>query len=348
MYELTGACNQECVFCYNSWRTGANVGELDSGQATRLLSQVLDQVDCAGVSLSGGEPTLRPDLVELISLIAGRGVKVLLITNGTLLAPETIDRCLEAGVHTFQVSLLGHRPELHNRLAGHDGFEQVIEAILNLGRRKARVHTFFAGLAYNMDSFRQTLELNAMLGVHNVALGRVTPGGAGLDHWREQMPTPEQTEQALAAAHELSGKYPIAVSVSTPILPCLNNIVSYRRVRFAFCGAQRRGSTLFGIDPEGFLKACSHSPRRLGNLLEQPFAELAGAPYLKDFATSLPEFCRDCADVKICRGGCRSAAHLCSGAIDGEDPYLALFKDRARKPRQPSFDTNEAARLHQC
>jgi radical SAM protein with 4Fe4S-binding SPASM domain len=349
MYELTAACNQDCAFCYNSWRgPGERVSELNPAQARRLVTSVLDQVDCASVALSGGEPTLRPDLYDLVSLIAGRGCKVLLITNGTLLTPAVIDRCLDAGVSAFQVSLLGHRPELHNRLTGFDGFEKVIDAILHLSRRNATVHTYFAGLAQNMDWFRQTLELNVMLGVHHVALGRVTPGGAGLDRWREQMPSPHQVEQALAAAHELCGRFHLAVSVSTPILPCLNNIASYNRVRFAFCGAQRSGSTLYGIDPEGFLKPCSHSPHRLGNLLEKPFAELTAAPYLRQLATSLPEFCRDCADVGTCRGGCRSAACLASGALDGEDPYLALHRNQARKPTRRSFDSAEVAHLEVC
>jgi radical SAM protein with 4Fe4S-binding SPASM domain len=153
------------------------------------------------------------------------------------------------------------------------------------------------------------------------------------------MPSPQAIEEALQAADRISGSYPISVSVSTPILPCLNQVSAYRRVRFAFCGAQRGAFSLYGIDPEGYLKPCSHSPQRLGSLLESSFAQLVEQPALAEFASSLPEFCRDCADLAVCRGGCRSSAHLCSGAVDGEDPYLSLWKSQARKPEQPSFTT---------
>ena len=94
-----------------------------------------------------------------------------------------------------------------------------------------------------------------------------------------------------------------------------------------------RPTTLFAIDPVGNVKVCGHSPHVLGNLLETPFAKIAASRFIRDFVETLPEYCRDCAAASICRGGCRSSAHLCYGSFEAEDPYLTTWKARADKTR---------------
>ena len=339
MFEFSGQCNQRCRFCYNSWKAPESgpKRELGTNRVKELLAKTIDASGCESISLSGGEPVLRADLFEIIAFIKGRGPKVSLVTNGTLLDDAAIDRALSAGVDLFQVSLLGDTRELHNRLAGFDAFDRVIEAILNVRGRGGRVSTFFVGLADNIDRFAKTLELNVLLGVENVALGRFTPGGSGIADWERLMPSPEALDGALAAADEMSGKYRLSVSLATPVLPCLHDLSRYRRLRFSFCSVGAREHGLFGIDPEGNLKACSHSPRVLGNLLEEPFERLIRSPFLDEFTATVPAFCRSCPDLPVCRGGCRSSAKVCSGSFAEEDPYLAMWKSKAVRPTIASF-----------
>lgn len=341
MYEVSGRCNLRCVFCYNTWKMNSETpkAELSTRQTLNLLAKVTDETGCNDISLSGGEPLMRDDIFEIISFIKKKNVKVSLISNGTLLKEETIDRCLSCGVDVFQVTLLSDKPELHNRLSGGQAFDKVIEAILNIRKRNGTVYTFFVGLADNIHTFKGTLELNVLLGVQNVALGRFTPGGSGLKGWDKLMPSPEMIDEALGIGDEMSRKYRIAVSVSTPILPCLNKISRYKNVRFSFCSVGNKEHSLFGIDPEGNLKVCSHSPYSLGNLLEKPFDHLIKNQFLRDFSQTVPPFCRDCPELSICRGGCRSSAHVCYGSLAEEDPYLKLWKAKARKPINSSFRT---------
>jgi radical SAM protein with 4Fe4S-binding SPASM domain len=339
MYELSSQCNQRCLFCYNSWRRPdeAPKRELPTARVKDLLARAIDGSACRAISLSGGEPLERRDLFEIISFVKKRGVRVSLVTNGTLLVPETIDRALESGVDLFQVSLLSADRELHNRLVGMDGYDRAIEAIIGVRDRGGEVCTFFVGLADNLPTFRKTLELNVLLGVKRVALGRFTPGGAGLPGWERLMPSPDAMNEALAAADELSGKYRLTVSVATPVMPCLNNLAEYPRVRFSFCSIGNAEDTLFGIDPEGNLKACSHSPVVLGSLLTESFETLSRDPFLEKLAGTLPAFCLDCPDAPVCRGGCRSSAQVVRDSFDAEDPYLSLFKSKAIKPSSPTF-----------
>lgn len=333
-YEFSRQCNQHCEFCYNAWKMGGEASgeELSTARAKRLLEKVIDETGCNSIALSGGEPLLRKDLYEIIALIKKKGAKVALITNGVLLTEEAVDRCISSGVDLFQVSLLGDRTALHNRLAGIEGFEQVIDAILNIRKRKGEVCTFFVGLSENIEAFKKALELNVLLGVQSVALGRFTPGGAGLKEWERRMPSPEMIDGALEAADEMSRRYRIAVSVSTPVLPCLNDVSKYKNVMFSYCAVGNRKHSLFGIDPQGNLKACSHSPHVIGNLLEKPFDVLVEDRFIADFTQTVPPFCKDCPEVLTCKGGCRSSAHVCYGSFEDEDPYLRLWKARAQKP----------------
>jgi radical SAM protein with 4Fe4S-binding SPASM domain len=339
MYEFSRQCNQRCLFCYNSWKSPAEEPkkELSTKQVKEVLAKAIDESGCRAISLSGGEPLEREDVFEIISFVKKRGVGVSLVTNGTLLTGTAIDRCMESGVDLFQISLLSGDRELHNRLAGMDGFDRVIESILGIKSRKGNVCTFFVALSDNIATFRRTLELNVLLGVKSVALGRFTPGGAGLTAWKKLMPAPEALDDALAAAEELSGKYPLSVSVATPVLPCLNDLSRYPRVRFSFCSVGNSEHTLFGIDPEGNLKACSHSPFILGSLLADSFEKLSSHAFLRGLSETTPAFCADCPDLPVCRGGCRSSAHVTSESFEAEDPYLFLFKSRAKKPVSPSF-----------
>lgn len=331
-FEVSRSCNLRCEFCYNAWKIEGKqeTGEASTGVALKLLEKAIAETGCSEITLSGGEPLLRQDIFELIRFVKQKGVKVALVTNGTLLTKETTDKCISEGVDLFQISLLSDKQDLHNSLAGCSSFDRAVEGILNVKNLNGTVCTFFVGTSRNILTFRGALELNVLLGVRNVALGRFVPGGEGMSRWRALLPEPKTLQAALDSASELAGRYPIAVSISTPILPCLVDLSKYDNVDLGFC-AVGRPTTLFAIDPVGNVKVCSHSPHVLGNLLETPFKTIARNTFIKNFVETLPEYCRDCAAASICRAGCRSSAHLCYGSFEAEDPYLKTWKALADK-----------------
>jgi len=336
-FEVSRGCNLRCRFCYNAWKIKGNqeAGEITTRQALHLLGKAIDETGCAEITLSGGEPLLRQDIFQIIKFLKKKRVKVALVTNGTLLTRDVAGKCVSEGVDLFQVSLLSDQQDLHNRLAGRDCFHKAIDGILNVRNLKGTVCTFFVGTSLNVSTFRGTLELNVLLGVRNVALGRFVPGGEGMRRWKNLLPPPEMLQQALDSASELARQYPIAISISTPILPCLVDISKHDNISPGFCAVGRK-TTLFAIDPAGNVKVCSHSPYVLGNLLEKSFKEITANRFLVDFVEKLPEYCRDCGAALICRGGCRSSAHLCYGSFEAEDPYLQTWKARANK-RSPAI-----------
>lgn len=331
--ELSRKCNLRCRFCYNPWKIepAEDTGEMSTARVLRLISKLVDETRPDEIILSGGEPLLRPDIYKIIKAIKRKGIKVAIVTNGTLITAEVAEQLVSEGVDVCQVSLLSDRPEIHNELAGSDSFDRTIEGILTLQSKKARVYTFFVGTSRNLDSFKGALELNVLLGVRNVALGRFVPGGAAISGWRELLPSPEMLQAALDEADRLAKRYPIAVSISTPILPCLVDLARYETITPGFCTVGESTDALFAIDPAGNVKACSHSPVGLGNLLEESFGDILKHRFLRDFLETVPEYCRDCEVLSVCKAGCRSSAHLCYGGFEHEDPYLRTWKAQADK-----------------
>ena len=94
-------CNLDCAYCNEYDRTSAPV------PAEEMLRRIdhLGRLGTTIITLSGGEPTLHPDLDAIIRRIREVGAIATLITNGLLLTPERIDKLNEAGLDYLQISI---------------------------------------------------------------------------------------------------------------------------------------------------------------------------------------------------------------------------------------------------
>ena len=117
-------CNLRCPFCHNSGLLSADVpAELDSDGLLAFLKKRQGLLD--GVAVTGGEPTLRPELPELLSEIRALGYAVKLDTNGTF--PERLRRILEAGLVDYVAMDVKNSPERYAQTTGCTGID--LEAV---------------------------------------------------------------------------------------------------------------------------------------------------------------------------------------------------------------------------
>ena len=115
--QVVRHCNHFCGFCSNP--TTPYVHDLAT---MRPLVDDFVARGYFGVILTGGEPTLHPDLPAIARYAAEAGLQVRVITNGTRLADPAYARALaDAGVRLVHVSIYSVRPEIEARLRGHDG-----------------------------------------------------------------------------------------------------------------------------------------------------------------------------------------------------------------------------------
>ena len=121
-------CNQKCVHCYAADQEHAEEEELSAKE----WKQILDKCRAAGipqVTFTGGEPTMRGDLCELIR--HARWFISRLNTNGVLLTKETCRALHEAELDSVQITFYSSDPQIHNRLVGAPHWEETAAGIEN-------------------------------------------------------------------------------------------------------------------------------------------------------------------------------------------------------------------------
>ena len=133
-WECTLRCNLACRHCGSDCRKEAVVPDMPLDHFVPVLDDVAQMTDPADVLVNtvGGEPLVRPDIVECGRAITSRGFSWGTVTNGVLLDKQMLDRLLDAGLNTIAVSLDGLEPE-HNWLRGNS-FDGAMRAITLLAQ----------------------------------------------------------------------------------------------------------------------------------------------------------------------------------------------------------------------
>ena len=134
--KLTWQCNLACEMC-DYWRQ-----DLPTPLTTDLVVRTLDELvalGCRKVHFSGGEPTLRPDLPDLIAHVRRLKLRVTLTTNGTLLTRELSRQLVKAGLNSVCVSIDSPVRSIHDRIRGMPGaFKQTMAGVRELRRAAER------------------------------------------------------------------------------------------------------------------------------------------------------------------------------------------------------------------
>jgi MoaA/NifB/PqqE/SkfB family radical SAM enzyme len=133
----TNRCNLRCDFCYNQDNHTTRQDELSADELRRLFDEAATWR--AGVFLTGGEPLLRRDLVELIAAAKSRGLPVGLVSNGapgsSRATAERIDELAEAGLDVAVVSVHGSAA-VHDQVVGQAGaFASAMQSLERLSKR---------------------------------------------------------------------------------------------------------------------------------------------------------------------------------------------------------------------
>ncbi len=335
IFEVTQACNHACLHCYNVWKGPQDKpypgGLLDTRRTLELLSKALDETICSHVTLTGGEPLLRPDLDEILRFLHARHTQVTVISNGRLLAPQKVLALIQQGVNLFELPLLSHRREIHDELSGSPGaWDAVLSALANIRLQRGQVVVSFVATRKNIEHLGETLRLAFAFGARGVMFNRFNPGGNGRTHLEALLPTVEQVRSALAVAEAATQELHIPISCSIPIQPCLVDYALYPHLSFGFCAAGSERA-YYTLDPLGNLRPCNHTNLILGNLFDEPFGVLTAPERMAAFTCATPPFCSNCSLRLECQGGCKAAAQVCYGSLTTEEPFLRQGQETAIK-----------------
>lgn len=128
VWNATRRCNLKCVHCYAHARDELFPGELSTAQGKTLIGD-LAEFGAPVVLFSGGEPLMRPDLVELAAYAVERKMRAVISTNGTLITPDKARELKTVGLSYVGISLDGME-EVNDRFRGHRGaFRMALDGI---------------------------------------------------------------------------------------------------------------------------------------------------------------------------------------------------------------------------
>jgi len=166
--NVTNRCNLRCTFCYNHDNAAARSDELSTDALFRLVDEAA--VHRAGFFLGGGEPFVRGDIFDVIRRIKGHGLPAGVVTNATLLDGAGVDRLLGAGLDVAVVSIHGTE-ETHDRLVRAPGaWRKTLETLrlLAAGMPRPGPMVNYVLTEESRDDLRPFLE--ALQGLDNVVV----------------------------------------------------------------------------------------------------------------------------------------------------------------------------------
>ncbi len=252
---------------------------------------------CRIVNFSGGEPTLRDDLEEIISHASSKGFWTSLVTNGSLLSSGRIDRLKKAGLDNLFVSLDFTDGERHDKLRGIDGlYDRVINALIHLSRRFITGHRTAGILCVisrlNSNILEELVKLAEELGVYitfQLYHDRKTEDGDF---------NVDEVSSIVSTLMNLKRNYRNLISSGQ----YLARMLDYRESRLPVCQAGRK---YFSIDPYGYLHTCVDLPP-VGHILDDDISVIQTSQALKQVkACSGCWYCfRGEADVSLSISGC--------------------------------------------
>lgn len=134
--NLGGTCNSHCQFCYTEWtRPNGNLSTSEIFIALNQIKKTKPQLD--SIVITGGEPTLRKDLVIIIERIKSLGFgTITLQTNGQSLGNlQYLNSLMSTGITDFMISLHGPTATIHDKITrDKGGFQKVILALKNIAK----------------------------------------------------------------------------------------------------------------------------------------------------------------------------------------------------------------------
>jgi MoaA/NifB/PqqE/SkfB family radical SAM enzyme len=176
--EVTNRCNLLCETCPRTYFDREPLKSLTYDEFVRIAEQFPEM---RRASLHGiGEPLLNKALPQIIKYLKGRGVEVIINSNGTLLTPFWQKALIESGLDEYRCSIDGARPETYARIRGAnllpklvDGLGGLVETKARLQADSPRISIWCVGTKENLAELPDLVRLAAQLGVPEVYLQRM-------------------------------------------------------------------------------------------------------------------------------------------------------------------------------
>jgi radical SAM protein with 4Fe4S-binding SPASM domain len=296
---ITYRCNNDCTHCYNA--RSRDYPEL----STEKWHQILDRLWTIGIPhivFTGGEPTLRPDLPELIAHAEQNGQITGINTNGRRLSDrDYVENLVKAGLDHVQITLESHDVSIHDSMVNARGaWKQTVAGIRNVLETPLYVMTNTTMLTTNSLSLAQTLDFLAEIGVPTIGLNALIYSGRGLTVNSGVAET--DLPNLLRLAREITVEHNQRLIWYTPTQYCNFDPMQLE------LGVKGCTAALYNmcVEPNGDVIPCQSYYHSVGNILSSKWSTIWNhelSIQLRE-RNKIPDKCLKCFLLRECGGGC--------------------------------------------
>ena len=323
--ELTHRCPLQCPYCSNPLELERVNTELTTEEWQKVMRQAA-QLGILQIHLSGGEPTVRRDLEEIVKTAADAGLYTNLITAAVLLTRERLVKLKEAGLDHVQISIqdVDTAAENADRIAGYKGGSAKKRIVAGWVRELGMPLTVNAPIhRQNIKSVEAIINYAVELGAGRVEIAHVQYYAWALKNRAALMPTREDFMLAAKVVEKARERLK-GVLVIDMVVPDY-----YAKFPKPCMGGWGRG--IINVTPSGRVLPCHAAESIKGlefdNVRDKPLGEiwLSGQAFQMYRGTSwMKEPCRTCPRREVDYGGCRCQAFALTGDAANTDPACSL------------------------
>ncbi len=323
---VTNNCNLNCKFC--SVKAGSYHDEISLDRIKELIDEAV-KYGLSDLHMTGGEPTLRQDLEEIIEYAVSKKLNVRLITNGTLLTKRRLDRLCDHGLKSIMISLDGME-EYHDKVRGVKGsFQKAFKTIIYAIEKGMFVRVNSVAWKDNCDEIIKLLDLfNQMkVNVYSIFLG--SPLGYAIeqkDNTIDSQGWRSFCEKVKDIVHKKEFFTKVVMEKGYLYSDEDPKTILGLGGRGRGCYQITNFTDFLLIRSNGDVYPCvffSNEAEPIGNIHKESLKEIHDHfqknSLYKKFG-EYPEKCVSCEKVKYCHGGCRGYAKLCNGDWFDKDP----------------------------
>lgn len=345
VWNATKTCNLECVHCYADAETRRFAGELTTDEA-RVMIEDLADFKVPALLISGGEPLVRPDILDLADYATSLGVRVTFSTNGTLIDEKKAKRIASLGVTYVGISVDGAE-DRHDHFRGRAGaFRDAIRGIRNCRAAGIRVGVRFTVTQENVGQLDDVFRIVEKEDIGRLCIYHLVYSGRGSYLSGIDLTTPQKREMMNKLLEQVEqwnddGR---AIEVMTvdnhadaPFIYLWLREKHPHRAEYALSlirnnGGNRSGIAIGAIDSFGFVHPDQFtSNHAVGSIRERPFSaiwrdnRITLLDDLRNRKALLKGRCARCTWLSMCNGNFRARAEAATGDYFDSDPGCYLL-----------------------
>ncbi len=366
-WELTTGCNLRCIHCRASASELMSPDDLTTSEAFEVIDQIAEYAPFILV-LTGGEPLWRTDVFDIAERARGRGIRVALATNGTLVDDAMADRIARAQIARVAISLDGADAATHDRFRGQPGaFDSAVAGFRRLASRGVSMQINTTVSQNNVDQLPQLYQLAESLGAVAFHIFLLVPVGCGLTIQDEQKVSAEKYEEVLNWFYDRTLES--TMDLKATCAPHYFRVMRQRRAEARRQGlpvgpmpsrhggqspqggstdaeamrAMTRGclagSGVCFISHLGEVYPCGYLPVSAGNVRQQRFHDIwedAGVFQTLRDVGNLEGKCGYCEFDRVCMG-CRARAYGVTHNYMAEEPFCIYQPSEERRRASASL-----------